>query len=352
MPALKDEIDKVIELSSRNLLRVAPPPVRYWLLWDMLQGPSEDPRFLAAAEECKTYLPRLRLLAGLGEDGTWPISRTRKMAEDAGPGPPYGWTYITMLRNLDALGDSRTTKDEGHVSAAVERILGWQTKEGYIPGPWERFPLPQYNGYALRNLAVLGMGSDPRVHRIERWLLDMQRGDGGWVIPYIQDIRYLPQYKNMKMREFTRIVNQGQVPYTEDRALDDIPSCIWTTMMVVRGLVAGQIAKTDKRLLSGAELFLDGFFKENYHTTFFKEKGHWTKLKYPTYFGSGLCALDLLTFLGFGPGDERMDKPIRWLLGARSKDGFWSRSDRPHPETDMWITEVALSSLIRYSRMY
>ena len=59
-----------------------------------------------------------------------------------------------------------------------------------------------------------------------------------------------------------------------------------------------------------------------------------------------------LAALGFGPGDERMDKPIRWLLGARSKDGFWSRSDRPHPGTDMWITEVALSSLIRYSRMY
>ena len=47
-----------------------------------------------------------------------------------------------------------------------------------------------------------------------------------------------------------------------------------------------------------------------------------------------------------------MDKPIRWLLGARSKDGFWSQSDRPHPEKDLWITEVALSVLARYSRMY
>jgi len=350
--ALKDEIDKIVEESSKNLLRVAPPPVRYWLLWDLLQDPSEDPRFQAAAEECKTYPPRLKLLAGLREDGTWPISYARKLAEDAGPGPPYGWTYITMLRNLDALGDSLTTKDDGHVRVAIERILSWQTKEGYIPGPWESFPLPQYNGYALRNLAVLGMGSDQRVRKIERWLLDRQRSDGGWVIPYIQDIRYFPQYKHMKMREFTRIVDEGNVPYEKDRALDDTPSCLWTTMMVVRGLVAGQVVKTDKRVVRGAEFFLDGFFKENYHATFLKEKVHWTKLKYPTYFGSGLCALDLLTFLGFGPGDERMDKPIRWLIEARSKDGFWSHSDRPHPEKDLWITEVALSILARYSRMY
>jgi len=352
LPTLKQEIDKIVEESSKKLLRVAPAPVKYWLLWDVFDGTNDSLRLQEAAAECKVYPPRLRLLAELNEDGTWPISRTRKMAEDAGPGPPYGWTYITMLRNLDALGDSLTTKDEGRVGTAIERILSWQTEEGYIPGPWERFPLPHYNGYALRNLAVLGMWRDPRVRKLERWLLEHQRRDGGWVTPYIQDIRYLPQYRHMKKRDFIRLANQGQIPYTKDQRLDDIPSCLWTTMMVVRGLLAGSTKRRDKRVIRGAEFFLDGFFKENYHVTFFKDQGHWTKLKYPTYFGSGLCALDLLTFLGFGPGDDRMDKPIRWLMGARSNDGFWSQSDRPHPEKDLWITEVALSILARYSRMY
>ena len=302
MPALKDEIDTVVGRSSRNLLRVAPPPIRYWLLWDLLEKPSGEPRFQAAAEKCRTYPPRLKLLAGLRKDGRVTVPRTRKMAEDAGPGPPYGWTYITMLRNLDALGDSLTTKDEGHVGAAIERILSWQTAEGYIPGPWGSFPLPHYNGYALRNLVIQGMESDPRVRKIMRWLFDRQRSDGGWLIPYIEDIRYLPQYRRMKMNDFVRLVNQGQVPFAADRNLDEIPSCLWTTMMVVRGLAAGPRGKVDKRIVRGAEFFLDGFFKENYHAAFFKEKGHWTNLKYPTYFGSGLCALDLLTVPRVRPG--------------------------------------------------
>lgn len=352
MPALKDEIDRVVEESSRRLLKVGSAPIRYWLLRDVLQTPPGDAKLEAAEEECRAYAPRLELLAGIRSDGTWPISSTRKMAENAGPGPPYGWTYITMLRNLDELGDSLTKKNEGRVGKVIERILSWQTKEGYIPGPVDRYPLPHYNGYALRNLVVLGMGRDPRVRRLERWLFKNQRADGGWTIPYIQDVKYLPQYKHIRIRDFIRMVNQGQVPYENDSSLEDIPSCLWTTMMVVRGLAAAPVWTKDKRIVRGAEFFLNGFFKENYHATFFKSKRHWTRLKHPTYFGSGLCALDLLTFMEFGPEDERMDKPIRWLLGARSPDGFWSQSDRPHPEKDMWITEVALSILARYSRMY
>jgi hypothetical protein len=352
LPELKAEIDRVVEDSSRKLLKSAPPPVRYWLLSDVLLRPPDDRELVSTVAQCKTHQPRLKLLEEMREDGTWPISPMRKMAEDAGPGPPHGWTYITMLRNLDTLGDNLTTKDEGHVGAAIERILGWQAKEGYIPGPTHAFPLPHYNGYALRNLVVLGMAEDARVRKLDKWLLGRQRSDGGWAIPYVQDMRYLPQYRHMRMGEFVRLADHGQIPYVSDGRSDDVPSCIWTTMMVVRGLVAGPVVRKDRRIVRGCEFFLDRFFKENPHATFFKDRGHWTKLRYPTYFGSGLAALDLLTFMDFGPGDERMDKPIRWLLSKRSKDGFWSQSDRPHPLMDLWITEVALSILARYSRMY
>lgn len=352
MPELKDEMDKVVRDSSKKLLEVAPPPVRYWLLWDVLQRPPEDPELKAAVEGCRAYPPRLKLLDSLREDGTWPISTSRRMEEDAGPGPPYGWTYITMLRNLDALGDSLTTRDEGRVGASIDRILGWQTEDGHVPGPWERFPLPHYNGYALRNMVVLGADDDPRVGKLRDWLYRNQREDGGWVIPYIQDMKYLPEYRHMKMRDFLSLANNG-LPYDAgERRLRDLPSCTWTTMMVVRGLVASASPTKDERVLRGADFFLNGFFRRNQNSTFLMDERHWTRLKYPTYHGSGLCALDILTFLGFGPDDERMDKPIRWLLGARSKDGFWRRSDRPHPEKDLWITEVALSIIARYSRMY
>jgi hypothetical protein len=352
LPELKDDIDRAVAESARKLLAVAPPPVRYWLLWDVMQRPDDDEELASAVEDCRKYPPRLKLLSEQRADGTWPISPSRRMAEEAGPGPPYGWTYVTMLRNLDELTDSLTTKDEGHVGMALEKILGWQADDGHIPGPTERFPLPHYNGYALRNMVVLGAGGDPRVRRLRAWLLARQREDGGWVIPYVQDAKYLPQYRNMKMREFVRLANGGQIPYDPgDSGFADVPSCIWTTMMVVRGLVAGLNPKVDRRVRRGAGFFLDRFFKENHHSTFYKDSGHWTRLRYPTYFGSGLCALDILTSIGYGPDDARMERPIRWLLDMRSKDGFWSQSDRPHPEKDMWITEVALSILARYSRM-
>jgi hypothetical protein len=44
-----------------------------------------------------------------------------------------------------------------------------------------------------------------------------------------------------------------------------------------------------------------------------------------------------------------MERPINWLAGSRSADGFWNQSERPHPEKDQWITEIALSILNRYS---
>lgn len=353
MPELKDEIDKIVSTSSRRLLAVAPPPIRYWLLWDVLQKSSDDPQVLSAKEDCRSYPPRVKLLSSLRDDGTWPIPQPKRMAEEAGPGPPYGWTYITMLRNLDALGDALADKGDGLVGAALERILGWQAPDGHIPGPVRRFPLPHYNGYALRCLVVLGMRTDPRVKRLRSWLLDSQREDGGWVIPYLQDMRYLPRFRHMRMRDFERMADEGRIPYEpEDPRLAEVPSCTWTTMMVVRGLVSEPNPRVDRSIARGAEFFLERFFKENRHPTFYKDSAHWTKLRYPTYFGSGLCALDILTSMGFGAEDERMERPVRWLMGMRMKDGFWSQSDRPHPEKDLWITEVALSILARYSRSY
>jgi hypothetical protein len=103
-----------------------------------------------------------------------------------------------------------------------------------------------------------------------------------------------------------------------------------------------------KEVKRGADFFLDRFFKPNFHSVFYRSASNWTKMKFPTYFGSGLCALDILTWLGFGANDPRMDRPIRWVLSLRTNEGFWGQSERPHAEKDQWITEIALSILNRY----
>ncbi len=349
--SLLSDIHRAVEETSRKLLQVSVPPVKYWLLVDTLEKDERDPLVRRTVAECATYPPRDKLLRTLGPDGTWPISKARKAAEDAGPGPPVGWTYVTILRNLQLLEDMKTDREDGHIEAALERILGWQSKEGYILGPkHDIFPLPHYNGYAVRNLFIYGMDDDPRVKRLADWLLSIQRPDGGWAIPYLQDVKYLPEYKDMKTRNFLELVRKGKTPRSDPKGFEDVPSCIWTTMMVVRGLARGKDYRPRKELLRGADFFLDRFFKPNWHTSYYRSAKYWTQLKYPPWPGNGLTALYLLTILGYGPGDERMEKPIRWLLSTRHGDGFWWQSDRPHVQKDQWITGFAVDVLARCAR--
>jgi hypothetical protein len=347
------ELRRVVDESIKKLLQVSPPPIRYWTLYDVLKRDPDDPLVQRVMKECILYPPRVRLLATLRDDGTWPVSRLRRTEEDAGPGPPIGWTYITMLRNIYTLGDYHVERKDGNVAAALERILGWQAPDGHIPGPSSlACPEPHYNGFAMRDLLQFGMEDDARVERLIRWQLGMQRHDGGWNIPYLQDMRYRPEYRSMRMSDFLDLVEGDDPPPHDPGEYQDIPSCIWTTMMAVRGFSWSDRMLRSKEVRAGAEFFLDRFFKRNYHSSFLQSEKNWTKLKYPTYFGSGLLALDLLTSMDFGPEDERMEKPIRWLLDARSKDGFWYRSNRPHPETDLWVTQIAITCLNRYANMY
>jgi hypothetical protein len=345
------EIERVVQESTRKLLQVSVPSIKYWLLVDALERDQSDPLVQRAVAECKVYPPRLKLIRTLREDGTWPLSRSRKAAEDAGPGPPVGWTYITMLRNLQLLEDMCTDRSEGFISCALEKILSWQKKEGYILGPYhDLFPLPHFNGYAIRNLNIYGMQDDPRVKKLANWLLSIQRHDGGWVIPYQEDVKYLPEYRQMKMPDFMELVRKGETPKSDPKGFKDVPSCIWTTMMVIRGLARDKANRRRREILRGADFFLDRFFKANRHEAYYHSEKNWTQLKYPPYFGSGLGALYTLTVLGYGPGDERMEKPIRWLLDARHSDGFWWQSDRPHMQKDLWISELAIEVLHRYSK--
>ena len=348
-----NEIRTVAEESNRRLYQMAVPPVKYWLLFDVMAKKFTDPLVQKAREECASYPPRIRMLNALREDGTWPLPRQKAMEEERGPGPPIGWTFITSLRNLYSLGDWNARITDGNVRAAIEKIFSWQHEDGYIRGPIsEAFPATHYCAFSLRNLMQFEMAGDSRTHKLVKWLLSTQRSDGGWNIPYIQDMRYRSKYASMKMASFIKAIEKGEVPSYDPGDYEDIPSCQWTTAMVIRAFYWDPPSVARREIRRGADFVLDRFFQRNYHPSYYQSADNWTKLKYPTYLGSGLSVLEVLTCMGYGPEDERLEKPIKWLLSARSKDGLWHRADRPNPEKDQWISETAINVLSKYAKMY
>jgi hypothetical protein len=347
------ELEGIIEESSLKLLQVSVPPVNYWLMRFVMGKQDDDPVMKGILKKCESYPSRMRLIQSLRKDGTWPLPTQRAHAENAGPGPPIGWTYMTMLRNLYELAECKAPPDEGHIRASLEKILSWQTEEGYIPGPTDDgVPLPHYNGFALSLFCRFGMEDNPRVRKLTRWLMSMQREDGGWSMPCIQDMKYLPEFRYMKMSQFAAMVQAGKIPEYSPKDYSHVPSCTWTTLMVIRGMAQSPKMRSDGDVRRAGSFFLDQFFKRNYHSSYYQSERNWTMLKYPTYYGSGLCGLDMLTALRFGPSDPRMDRPISWLVDARSKDGLWYQSDRPNPIKNQWITVSALGALARYARLY
>ncbi len=352
MSMMSREIKQVIEQSSQRLLKIAVPPVKFWTLSYVLAKGPENREVQKAVEEARHYAPRVRLLSTQREDGTWPISREMKEQEEKGLGPPYGWTHTTMVRNLDRLYDYCADPDEGHINASIDKILSWQDEEGFIRGPaQDMIPRPYSNGITLSIIRGLGRKqSEPGLKRISDWLYRIQRHDSGWNIPYLQDMRYSPEFRSMRLVDFKGRFREGKVPEYRPEMYGDVPSCYWTTQGVLRGLSWMPDDERIRHARHGGEFLLNGFFKKNYHPGFYKSEATWKTLKFPTYYGSGLMALLTLICLGFDDQDARMEAPIKWLLSARKKDGFWYNADRPHELNDQWITVNALAVLAMYAK--
>lgn len=350
---LRTDVDKAVEEAAAKLRQTAVPPVRRWVLEYVLWKEPTNPALAKAIEECKTYRPFIKLLESQRPDGTWPVSTPRRVEEEAGPGPPYGWTQRIMVRNLYMLFEYWATRDMGHINEALELLLSWQDEDGFIRGPdIDDIPKPYNHGLMLGVFLKFGMKGDPRVEKFLQALLSMQRHDGGWNIPYLQDMKYLPEYKFMRRDDFLRLKIEGKLPEYNASDYYDVPSCIWTTLGALRGISMYRSLSGEERIRKGAEFVLERFFKRNHHMSYYHSEHNWTMLKFPTYYGSGLTALDTIVHMGFGPDDQRLDKPIKWLLNARSKDGLWHRSERPHPLDDQWISLVSLEILGHFRDMF
>jgi hypothetical protein len=347
---LADEIGRMVDESANRLLQSSSPSMRYWVLKDIMRKDREDLVLQRALSECERYPPRLRILEGMNPDGTWPVPGARRNGGNGRARDGAYAAHTTMLKNLLRLLHFVTPPGDPRVDASLERLLSWQTGDGYIKGPVSNgLPQPHYNGHALYVLVGLSPYENQRLNKLADWLIHAQRKDGGWNMPYLQDVRYLPEYRDIGMDEFVDLMRTEERERHDPGELQDVPSCHWTTMMVLWGLNEMLWTRRSKCVERGADFLLGRFFQRNPHSNFFESEKNWRALKYPHNKCSGLAALDVLVKAGMGPDDPRMEKPIRWLMSARYRDGMWTDSDRPHSETGQWITLLALWVLSQYA---
>ncbi|MEW5747720.1 MAG: prenyltransferase/squalene oxidase repeat-containing protein [Candidatus Thermoplasmatota archaeon] len=348
---LVDEINRMVDESANRLLQSSSPSMRYWVLKDILGKDREDLSVQRALEDCERYPPRLRLLQGIGPDGTWATPRGTGRGVHSRIRDEAYMTHMAVLGNLLKLLHFVTPPGDPRVDASLEWLLGRQAPEGYIRGPVSHgLPQPHHNGFALYVLVGLSAEEHRRLNRVAEWLISSQRRDGGWNMPYLQDVRYLPEYKGLGMDEFVALMKTDEKGRHGPAELQDVPSCHWTTVMVLWGLNEMVWTRRSKCVERGTDFLLGRFFQRNPHPNFYESERNWTAAKYPHNKCSGLAALDVLTKAGRGPDDPRMEKPIRWLMSARYRDGLWSDSDRPHTETGQWITLIALWVLSQYAK--
>jgi len=190
------------------------------------------------------------------------LSSHRK--EESWTRPPTGGLRY-HARNLNDLADFLSTREEG-ISRSPWRRSSVADGGGVHPWPLGvPFALPQFNGYAPQNAhQVPGRRRTARAGAPMRWLFstrDLTEVEG----PYLEDVKVQPKYR-MLPRLFLDLVRDGKLPPYDPREYDHIPSCIWTTMMVVRGFQpeCGHVEKGEVR--RGRSFFLDRFFKRNYHS--------------------------------------------------------------------------------------
>ncbi len=348
---LASEINRLVDQSSRKMLQSSSPSVRYWILRDIIEKDREDHIVQRTLEECDKYPASLKLFRTIQDDGTWPVPNGRRAQNRSKSGISIDPTQITMYNNLLTLLHAVARSDDERINRALDNILERYDEEGFIRGPMQHgLPQPHYNGYALYILYGFDRENDAGVQGVTEWLMESQRKDGGWNMPYMQDVKYLPEYHRMKMDDFIQLMEKSEGNGHDLSEFRDIPSCHWTTMMVLWGLMENPPLRKGRCLQKGADFLLSRFFKKNPHSNFFQNQNNWTAVKYPAYRCSGLAALWVLTKIGKGPEDPRMEKPIRWLISKRYRDGLWVESNRPHSETEQWLTLEALEVLHKYAK--
>lgn len=278
------------------LLEPENPSVRYFTLVDLLEHPANDPDVTATKAAIPQSSTVASIFAARKPAGYWGKSRDYYI-------PKHYSTFWV----LSILGDLGLTSEDERIREGCEFMFSHQREDGvfrrqrHIPGSWgwERNGEPCTHARIVRFLIQFGYADDPRTQAAIDWLIQTQRGDGGWLCA----------------RSNTR------------------HACLRATLDYLRAAVllpdTWQMETTQRAAEFVAALLMEPNMG-HYHVS-----DAWTVLQYP-YFNYGvLPALSALTVLGYGRAHPKIAKALDWLLDRRQKDGTWTLDEEVfHPQAD------------------
>lgn len=305
-------------------------PLLFWLKKDILDVPVDR-----ESKNLRKFASRVRILETQQPDGSWWDKRSDT---------PLHWERtlyrVDTLRNLYRLYDyGCTLRDEG-IDKAVDFLFSLQTKEGDFRGTVINEYTPTFHALVLEILCRYGLDRDRRVQKGFRWLIDNRQKDGGWAL-----YRRQPINGTQGRAVLPPLDRRGQAwkPGRSQRFSHHV------TGMVLRAMAESPTWRRSSEARQAGGLLLGCFFCDEVYgdKTFSSD---WEQICYPFWNTDILGSLDVLSKIGFDPGDETIQKGLAWIGQKRNGSGYWECGNaRATLEDHLWVTLAVLRILKRFN---
>lgn len=288
-------------------------PVLYWLKKDVLAVPVER-----EGRNLEKYADRIRLLDSQGPDGSW---NGRKRSDSASYEQEN--RLFETIRNGFKLYDFGCSPEHLSMHRAADFIFSTQNREGGFQSPEGQEPSPITQALALELLCRFAWGTDGRIKKGFRWLLNKQQKDGGWAI----------------------IEGRGNGRTAGSNGRRPLPSSFRVTGVVLRALAESPLMNRSRDAKRAGECLLCRFFQDN-SISLGRTPSVWEEISFPYWAAGLLSGLDSLARIGFKPDRDRVKQALDWLMRRQTSAGYWeSRGDKANVEDSLWVTLAVLQML-------
>ena len=308
------------------LLEPDHPPVRYFVLTDLLDRPADDPEVMAAKVAINSSFPVKNILDAMYPQGYW-----------VNPGPGYSPKYRSTVWSVIFLDQLGADGNDPRVRTACEYVLehtqapngGFGCRGGFkATRPPNSLVLHCLNGNLLRAMLDFGPGDDERVQRAIEWQARSITGD-----------KFSDYYKSGTTGPgFACAVNYAQ-------------PCAWGAIKALRALARipteQRTPQVKKAIKVGVEFLLSRDpAQADYPTGDGRISANWFKLGFPSgYMADVLQNLEVLVELGHRR-DKRLRPAIEWLLTQQNARGRW-KNQHSYSGT-LWVNIESQGSVSKW----